>query len=264
MLVAVIALYVYVGTVGGDRHHGTFMFYTLAARRPVVDGAEVAVPRLLHRVRDQGAAVAVPHLAAGRRGVRPARRRGPDARRDRQGRHVRHDPVLPRAVPGRVPLLRAAGPRPGGDLASSTGPRGDRADLDEAAGRRTPRSRTSASSCSASSRSPPRAQSGATLYMVNHGFSTGALFLVAGFLIVRRGSDWIADYGGVQKVAPVLAGLFLVAGLAGLALPGLSTFVSRVPRARRHVLPVQGRGLVRGGRASSWPRSTCCGCTSAR
>jgi NADH-quinone oxidoreductase subunit M len=69
-------------------------------------------------------------------------------------------------------------------------------------------------------------QSGATLYMVNHGFSTGALLLIAGFLIVRRGSDKISDYGGVQKVAPVLAGLFLVAGLAGLALPGLSTFVS--------------------------------------
>jgi NADH-quinone oxidoreductase subunit M len=45
-------------------------------------------------------------------------------------------------------------------------------------------------------------------------------------MIVRRGSDKIADYGGVQKVAPVLAGLFLVSGLAGLSLPGLSTFVS--------------------------------------
>src|SRR4029077_12445107 len=36
----------------------------------------------------------------------------------------------------------------------------------------------------------------------------------------------IADYGGVQKVAPMLAGLFLISGLAGLSLPGLSTFVS--------------------------------------
>jgi NADH-quinone oxidoreductase subunit M len=67
---------------------------------------------------------------------------------------------------------------------------------------------------------------GATLYMVNHGFATGALLLLAGFLIARRGSDRIADYGGVQKVAPVLAGLFLISGLAGLSLPGLSTFVS--------------------------------------
>jgi NADH-quinone oxidoreductase subunit M len=68
--------------------------------------------------------------------------------------------------------------------------------------------------------------SGATFYMVNHGFATGALFLLAGFLIARRGTDRIADYGGVQKVAPVLAGLFLISGLAGLSLPGLSTFVS--------------------------------------
>jgi NADH-quinone oxidoreductase subunit M len=69
-------------------------------------------------------------------------------------------------------------------------------------------------------------QSGATLYMVNHGFATGALFILAGFLVSRRGSHLISDYGGVQKVAPVLAGLFLIAGLAGLSLPGLNTFVS--------------------------------------
>ena len=69
-------------------------------------------------------------------------------------------------------------------------------------------------------------QAGATLYMVNHGFATGALFLVAGFMIARRRSQRIADYGGVQKVAPVLAGMFLISGLAGLSLPGLSTFVS--------------------------------------
>ncbi len=69
-------------------------------------------------------------------------------------------------------------------------------------------------------------QAGATLYMVNHGFSTGALFLVAGFLIARRGSARIDAFGGVRNVAPLLAGTFLVAGLSGVALPGLSTFVS--------------------------------------
>ncbi|MFJ9557288.1 NADH-quinone oxidoreductase subunit M [Nocardiopsis sp. NPDC101807] len=72
----------------------------------------------------------------------------------------------------------------------------------------------------------PQAQAGAALYMVNHGFATGALFLVVGFLVARRGSSLIEDYGGVQKVAPKLAGVFLVAGLAGLALPGLAPFVS--------------------------------------
>ncbi|WP_329175737.1 NADH-quinone oxidoreductase subunit M [Streptomyces sp. NBC_01477] len=69
-------------------------------------------------------------------------------------------------------------------------------------------------------------QSGATLYMVNHGISTAALLLVAGFLITRRGSRLIADFGGVQKVAPILAGTFLIGGLATLSLPGLAPFVS--------------------------------------
>lgn len=69
-------------------------------------------------------------------------------------------------------------------------------------------------------------QSGSTLYMVNHGISTAALFLIAGFLVSRRGTRAIAAYGGVQKVAPVLAGTFLVAGLATLSLPGLGPFVS--------------------------------------
>ncbi len=69
-------------------------------------------------------------------------------------------------------------------------------------------------------------QSGSTLYMVNHGFSTAGLFIIAGFLASRRGSRLIADYGGVQRVAPLLAGFFLVMGLATLALPGLNAFVS--------------------------------------
>jgi len=69
-------------------------------------------------------------------------------------------------------------------------------------------------------------QAGSTLYMVNHGISTAALFLIAGFLVSRKGSRLIADYGGVQKVAPILAGTFLVAGLATLSLPGLAPFIS--------------------------------------
>ncbi|MHB2021754.1 MAG: NADH-quinone oxidoreductase subunit M, partial [Mycobacteriales bacterium] len=69
-------------------------------------------------------------------------------------------------------------------------------------------------------------ETGATLYMVNHGFSTGALFLIVGFLATRRGSRLIDQFGGVAKVAPWLAGAFLLAGLSSLSLPGMSTFVS--------------------------------------
>ncbi|NKQ54349.1 NADH-quinone oxidoreductase subunit M [Amycolatopsis sp. K13G38] len=71
-----------------------------------------------------------------------------------------------------------------------------------------------------------QSQAGAAFYMLSHGLSAAALFLLAGFLIKRHGSSRIADYGGVQRVAPVLAGTFLFAGLATLALPGLSGFVA--------------------------------------
>ncbi|MCU1588460.1 MAG: proton-translocating NADH-quinone oxidoreductase, chain [Frankiales bacterium] len=71
-----------------------------------------------------------------------------------------------------------------------------------------------------------QAGTGAVLYMVNHGLSTGALFMVLGFLINRGRTRLIGDYSGIAKVAPTLAALFFVSGLSSLALPGLSTFIS--------------------------------------
>ncbi len=68
--------------------------------------------------------------------------------------------------------------------------------------------------------------SGAVLYMVNHGIGTAALFLIAGYIYHRRGTMLISEMAGLEKATPVLAGLFLVAGLATLGLPGLSPFVS--------------------------------------
>ena len=90
--------------------------------------------------------------------------------------------------------------------------------------------------------------SGANLYMFNHGLSTAALFLVTGFLISGAARRMISDFGGVEKVAPVLAGLFLVAGLSALSLPGLSPFVSEfLVLAGAFVHIAVGRG-VRGPR----------------
>ena len=71
-----------------------------------------------------------------------------------------------------------------------------------------------------------QSHSGATLYMFNHGFSTAALFLVAGWMIARRKSSTISDFGGLQRVTPVMAWSFFIAGMSSLALPGLSSFVS--------------------------------------
>jgi NADH-quinone oxidoreductase subunit M len=67
---------------------------------------------------------------------------------------------------------------------------------------------------------------GSTLYMFNHGLSTAALFIVTGIMVSRRGSARISDFGGVQKIAPILSGVLLLAGLSSLSLPGLAPFVS--------------------------------------
>ncbi|MHB1062926.1 MAG: NADH-quinone oxidoreductase subunit M [Georgenia sp.] len=69
------------------------------------------------------------------------------------------------------------------------------------------------------------ALTGAMVYMVAHGVSTAALFLISGFLTQRGGTQEIPAYRGMQRITPVLAGTWLVAGLAHLALPGLSGFV---------------------------------------
>jgi NADH-quinone oxidoreductase subunit M len=71
-----------------------------------------------------------------------------------------------------------------------------------------------------------QAGSGAVFYMFNHGLATGLLFLVVGMLVARRGSALVGDFGGAGRYVPVLAGVFLFAGLASLALPGTSPFVS--------------------------------------
>jgi NADH-quinone oxidoreductase subunit M len=66
---------------------------------------------------------------------------------------------------------------------------------------------------------------GALIQMVNHGLSTGALFLMVGMLYERRHTRLIADFGGLWKVIPAFSALFLVVTLSSLGLPGLNGFV---------------------------------------
>lgn len=68
------------------------------------------------------------------------------------------------------------------------------------------------------------ALTGAMFYMVAHGLSTAGMFLGSEYLVRRGGTQRIAAYGGYQRVVPVLAGTWLVVGLASIALPGLSGF----------------------------------------
>jgi NADH-quinone oxidoreductase subunit M len=67
--------------------------------------------------------------------------------------------------------------------------------------------------------------SGGVLQMVNHGLSTGALFLLVGMIYDRRHTRRIAELRGLQKAAPVLAGVFTVVMLSSIGLPGLNGFV---------------------------------------
>jgi len=66
---------------------------------------------------------------------------------------------------------------------------------------------------------------GSVLQMVNHGLSTGALFLLVGMIYERRHTRQIAELGGIQKVAPVFAGVFMLVMLSSIGLPGLNGFV---------------------------------------
>src|SRR5213079_160400 len=61
--------------------------------------------------------------------------------------------------------------------------------------------------------------------MLNHGISTGGLFLIVGMLSDRRHTRAIAEYGGLKKVTPRLVAAFLIITLSSIGLPGLNGFV---------------------------------------
>ncbi|MFQ5603520.1 MAG: NADH-quinone oxidoreductase subunit M [bacterium] len=66
---------------------------------------------------------------------------------------------------------------------------------------------------------------GGLLQMVNHGLSTGALFLIVGMLYERRHTRLIADFGGLAKRLPIFATFFMIVTLSSIGLPGLNGFV---------------------------------------
>ena len=66
---------------------------------------------------------------------------------------------------------------------------------------------------------------GAVIQNVNHGITTGALFLLVGMIYERRHTKKIADFGGLAKVMPIFAGFFLFASFASIGLPALNGFV---------------------------------------
>ncbi len=74
----------------------------------------------------------------------------------------------------------------------------------------------------------PTAVSGAVLQMINHGLSTGALFLLIGLIYDRRHTRLISEYGGLHKVIPVYTAFFALMMLSSMGVPGLNNFVGEI------------------------------------
>ena len=70
-----------------------------------------------------------------------------------------------------------------------------------------------------------QSMTGSVIQMVNHGVSTGALFLFVGWIYERRKTRQIADLNGIQKVAPIFAAGFMVVMLSSIGVPGLNGFI---------------------------------------
>src|SRR3954470_10974466 len=109
----------------------------------------------------------------------------------------------------------------------------------------------------------PEAVSGAVLQMVNHGISTGALFLMIGFLYERTHTRDLAAYGGLAKATPAMAATFLVVTLSSIGLPGtngfvgeflvlIGTFTSRVTRGAMPLAVIGATGVILGAVYMLW------------
>jgi NADH-quinone oxidoreductase subunit M len=96
----------------------------------------------------------------------------------------------------------------------------------------------------------PQGMAGGMITMLNHGVSTGALFLLVGVIYERRHTRQIADFGGLWKPMPVYASVFLVVTLSSIGLPGTNGFVGEflvlLGAFRRHPLwaIIAGTGVI--------------------
>jgi len=100
----------------------------------------------------------------------------------------------------------------------------------------------------------PQSMQGGLIQMINHGLSTGALFLLVGILYERAHKRQISDFGGIAKVMPIYAAFFLIVALSSIGLPGLNgfvgeflilvgTYVSRNPYSRLFAI-LAGTGVI--------------------
>jgi NADH-quinone oxidoreductase subunit M len=104
----------------------------------------------------------------------------------------------------------------------------------------------------------PMGIKGGVIQMINHGISTGALFLLIGVIYERRHTRLIADYGGLAKQMPMFATLFLIAALSSMGLPALNGFIGEftilIGTANRSIwwAAAAGLGIVLGAAYLLW------------
>ena len=85
---------------------------------------------------------------------------------------------------------------------------------------------------------------GGVIQMVNHGLTTGALFLLVGMIYDRRHTREISDYGGLAKVMPLFAGFFLFTAFASIGLPGLNGFIGEFKVLLGSYITLPGHAIV--------------------
>jgi len=104
----------------------------------------------------------------------------------------------------------------------------------------------------------PMGIKGGVIQMINHGISTGALFLLVGVIYERRHTRLIADYGGLAKQMPMFATIFLIAALSSMGLPALNGFIGEftilIGTANRSIwwAAAAGLGIVLGAAYLLW------------
>ena len=104
---------------------------------------------------------------------------------------------------------------------------------------------------------------GSIVQQINHGISTGALFLIVGIVYERRHTREISEYGGLSKVMPVYAAVFLIMTMSSIGLPALNGFIGEFLILQGVFVANKMWAALRPA-ASCSARPTCSGCISAR
>ena len=98
---------------------------------------------------------------------------------------------------------------------------------------------------------------GSIIQQLNHGISTGALFLIVGIVYERRHTREISEYGGLSKVMPVYAAIFLIMTMSSIGLPTLNGFIGELLILQGVFVATASSGRRLRRAASCWAPPTC-------